>query len=111
MAAAIGGIAGTTDPTDPYSAASDKIGATCALRTRRGPQRVMITLAQDRLPSTTIDAAASTKKPCAVAPCVVSHQPPAAMKTSRAVCASTGPTTFAAPCEEKYIALARPMKP
>ena len=40
---------------------------------------------------------------CAVASCVDSHQPPAAMKISRAVCASTGPSTLAAPCEEKYI--------
>ena len=32
------------------------------------------------------------------------------MKTSRAVCASTGPITLAAPCDEKYIDEARPMK-
>ena len=32
------------------------------------------------------------------------------MNTSRALCASTGPTTFAAPCEEKYIDIASPMK-
>src|SRR6185312_16186557 len=94
-----------------YSAASDSTGCTVGATTRLGPQRVRITLAQDRLPSTTIDAAASTKKPCALAPCVDSHQPPSAMNTSRAVCASTGPTIFAAPCDEKYIALASPMKP
>ena len=33
------------------------------------------------------------------------------MKTSRAVCASTGPIILAAPCDEKYIELASPMKP
>jgi len=32
------------------------------------------------------------------------------MNTSRPLCASTGPTTFAAPCEEKYIDIAKPMK-
>src|ERR1700744_4479513 len=33
------------------------------------------------------------------------------MKASRAVWASTGPSIFVAPCEEKYIELASPMKP
>ncbi len=41
------------------------------------------------------------KKSAAVALCVDSHQPPTAMNTSRAVCASTGPITLAAPCDEK----------
>ena len=68
-----------------------------------GPHRVRITLRHDNVPSTTIEAAASTKKFCAVASCVDSHQPPAPMNTSRAVCASTGPITLAAPCDEKYI--------
>src|ERR1700704_231558 len=76
----------------------------------RGPHRVSTTLAQDNTPSRPIEAAASAKKFCAVAACVDSHQPPAAMNTSRAVCASTGPSTLAAPCEEKYIAVASPMK-
>src|ERR1700722_4807430 len=58
-----------------------------------------------------MDEAASTKKLWAWAPCVVSHQPPIAMNTSRAVWASTGPIILAAPCEEKYIELASPMKP
>jgi hypothetical protein len=62
------------------------------------------------VPSTTIDQAASTKKPCAVAPYFDSETPPSAMNTSRAVCASTGPIILAAPCDEKYIELARPMK-
>ena len=44
-----------------------------------GPQRVRITLAQDSTPSTTMEAAASEKKFCAVALCVDSHQPPVAM--------------------------------
>ena len=57
-----------------------------------------------------MEAAASAKKFCAVAVCVDSHQPPVPMNTSRAVCASTGPTTLAAPCDEKYIDDARPMK-
>src|SRR3984885_15806384 len=32
------------------------------------------------------------------------------MNNSRALCASTGPITLAAPCEEKYIDIASPMK-
>src|ERR1700760_141002 len=39
----------------------------------RGPQRVRITLVQESVPSTTMDDAASTKKLCALAPCVVSQ--------------------------------------
>ncbi len=31
------------------------------------------------------------------------------MNNSRALCASTGPTTLAAPCDEKYIDIASPM--
>jgi hypothetical protein len=49
------------------------------------------------------------KKLAAVASCVDSQPPPTATKTSRAVCASTGPNTFAAPCEEKYIEIDSPM--
>ena len=64
-----------------------------------GPHRVKMTLATDSTPSTTIEAAANAKKFAAVAAYVDSHQPPAATNTSRAVCASTGPTTFAAPCD------------
>src|SRR2546421_11836508 len=56
-----------------------------------------------------MEAAASLKKSCAAALCVDSHQPPVPMNNSRAVCASTGPTTLAAPCDEKYIDEARPM--
>ena len=66
-----------------------------------GPHRVNITLTQDSTPSNTIEAAASMKKSCAVASCVDSHQPPVPMNNSRAVCASTGPITLAAPCDEK----------
>ena len=65
---------------------------------------------QDSTPSTTIEAAASAKKFCAVASCVDSHQPPVPMNNSRAVCAITGPITLAAPCDEKYIDDERPMK-
>src|ERR1700709_46562 len=57
-----------------------------------------------------MDAAASTKNCAAVASCVDSHQPPTPMNSSRAVCASTGPSTLAAPCDEKYIDEASPMK-
>src|SRR4029079_9969180 len=57
--------------TAAHSAADSTAGPDLALR--RGPKRVRITLAQDRVPSTTIDDAASTKKLCAFAPCVVSH--------------------------------------
>jgi len=76
-----------------------------------GPHLVSTTLKADSVPSTTIDAAASVKKFAALASCRSSHQPPAAHETSsRAVCASTGPSTFAAPCEEKYIEIDSPMK-
>src|SRR5206468_10745354 len=89
---------------------ADIAGQTFGTGPCRGPHRVSTTLAQDSTPSRPIEAAASAKKFCAVAACVDSHQPPAAMKTSRAVCASTGPSTFAAPCEEKYIEIDNPMK-
>src|SRR5258708_40159089 len=69
-----------------------------------------MTLAADSTPSTAIDAAASAKKFAAVAPCLDSHQLPRAINNSRALCASTGPRTLAAPCEEKYIDIASPMK-
>ena len=82
------------------------MGATAS---RFGPQRVRITLEQDSVPSTTIEEAASVKKFAAVASWVERYQPPEAMNTSRALWASTGPKTLAAPCEEKYIELARPM--
>src|SRR3954453_2031264 len=75
-----------------------------------GPHRVRITLAHDNVPSTTIEDAASTKKFWADASCVDSHQPPVPMNSSRAVCAITGPITLAAPCDEKYIDDANPMK-
>src|SRR5438874_1348644 len=68
-----------------------------------GPHRVSTTLVLESTPSITIELAASTKKLPAVASWLDSHQPPTAMKISRAVCASTGPITFAAPCDEKYI--------
>src|SRR5664279_212235 len=89
----------------------DNAGRTFATGPAFGPHRVRITLAQDSPPSTPIETAASTKKFAADALWVESHQPPTLMNTSRAVCASTGPSTLAAPCEEKYIADARPMKP
>src|SRR6202022_1536108 len=60
-------------------------------------------------PSTAIEAAARAKKFAAVAPCIDSHQPPSPINNSRALCASTGPTTLAAPWDEKYIDIARPM--
>src|SRR5882757_6221762 len=88
----------------------ESAGLTFGTRPCFGPHRVRITLAQESTPSTTIDAAASAKKFCAVALCVDSHQPPVPMKISRAVCASTGPTTLAAPWDEKYIDDASPMK-
>src|ERR1700694_3587703 len=91
--------------------AQHKAGRTFGTGPAFGPHFVRITLAQDSPPSTPIDAAASTKKFAADALWVKSHQPPALMNTSRAVCASTGPSTLAAPCEEKYIDDARPMKP
>src|SRR5205807_1142782 len=56
------------------------------------------------------EAAASTKKSAAVPSRLESHQPPPATNASRAVCASTGPPTLAAPCEEKYIEIDKPMK-
>src|SRR5665213_1355107 len=88
----------------------DRTGRMSATASRLGPHRVRITLEHDKVPSTTIEAAASVKKFAAVASWVDNHQPPSPMNTSRAVCASTGPSTFAAPCDEKYIELANPMK-
>ena len=75
-----------------------------------GPHRVRTTLEAESTPSATIEAAASTKKFAAVASRIDSHQPPAPMNSSRALCASTGPITLAAPCDEKYIDIASPMK-
>src|ERR1700692_1767362 len=89
----------------------DRAGRMTATNSRFGPHRVRITLEHDNTPSTTIEAAASAKKFAAVASWVDSHQPPSPINNSRALCASTGPSTFAAPCEEKYIDDARPMKP
>src|SRR5437773_2921795 len=91
---------------EPYDIAGRTLGTARCL----GPHFVKITLVQDSAPSRPIEVAVSTKKFCAVASCVDSHQPPMVMKISRAVCASTGPSTLAAPCEEKYIAVARPRK-
>src|SRR5271154_5395815 len=76
----------------------------------RDPHRVRMTLAADSTPNRTIEAAASMKKSAAGALRAASHQPPAAMNARRADCASTGPSTLAAPCEEKYIDIASPMK-
>src|SRR6202011_144575 len=84
-------------------------GRTCAIALAFGPQRVRTTLEADNIPSTTIEAAANTKKSAAAAWCIDSHQPPSTMNNSRTVCASTGPSTLAAPCEEKYIDIASPM--
>src|SRR5258708_36057450 len=69
-----------------------------------------MTLRADSTPSTAIDPAASAKKFAADAPCIDSHQPPSAINNSRALCASTGPITLAAPWEEKYIDIASPIK-
>src|SRR6478752_8183440 len=69
-----------------------------------------MTLEADNTPSTAIDAAASGKKFAADGPGVDKHQPPSAMNNSRALCASTGPRTLAAPCDEKYMLIASPMK-
>src|SRR5437773_12549381 len=80
----------------------DSAGRTTGTARGFGPHRVNITLTHDSTPSNIIEAAASTKKFCAVAPCVDSHQPPVPMNNSRAVCASTGPIILAAPCDEKW---------
>ena len=104
MPAAVTGVTGVG------TSAQDSAGRISAMGAVFGPHLVTITLRQDSTPSTPIEAAASVKKFDAVASCVDSHQPPAPMKISRAVCASTGPSTLAAPCEEKYIDDARPMK-
>src|SRR4029450_4551879 len=88
----------------------DNAARACATGPTFGPHRVNMTLAADSTPSTAIDAAASAKKFAADAPCINSHQPPSAINSSRALCASTGPRTLAAPCEEKYILIASPMK-
>src|ERR1700737_921434 len=87
----------------------DNTGRASAAAPRFGSHLVSITLAAESTPSTAIEAAANAKKFAAVAPCVDSPQPPPATNTSRAVCASTGPRTFAAPCEEKYIEIDSPM--
>src|SRR6202158_1676448 len=84
-------------------------GLACGTGPAFGPQRVRTKLEAESTPSSPIEAAASAKKFAAVALCVDSHQPPSAMNSSRALCASTGPTTLAAPCEEKYIDMASPM--
>src|ERR1700694_5844360 len=88
----------------------DSGGRTPTAAPRFGSHRVRITLTADSTPSTTIEAAASAKKFAGVASWIDSHQPPAATNASRAVCANTGPRTFAAPCDEKYIAIDSPMK-
>ena len=43
----------------------------------------------------------STKTRCSHAPMLSSQTPPKITTTSRTVCANTGPSTFAAPCDEK----------
>src|SRR5579863_5516665 len=90
--------------------APESASRTGSTASRRGPHRVRMTLEVDNTPSSTIDAAASTKKSAGRALCAASHQPPTAINTKRAVCAKTGPSTLAAPCEEKYIDIASPMK-
>src|SRR5438128_2014522 len=89
------------DPSARNDEHHNSAGRTAAIGRNFGPHRVNITLTHDSTPSSTIDDAASVKKFCAVAPCVDSHQPPVPMNNSRAVCASTGPITLAAPCDEK----------
>src|SRR3984885_9173095 len=93
-----------------YSPYQDNAGRARTISPPLGPHRVRITLEAENTPSATIEDAASTKKFAAVASCLDSHQPPAPMNNSRALCASTGPITLAAPCDEKYIELASPMK-
>src|SRR3954462_8225650 len=88
----------------------DNAGRTFATATALGSHLVRKTLAADSTPSTTIEDAANVKKFPELALCIDSHQPPPATNTSRAVWASTGPKTFAAPCDEKYIEIDRPMK-
>src|SRR4051812_27228239 len=88
----------------------DSAGRTLTATDCFGPQRVSTTLAVESVPISTIEDAASMKNWPAVASCDDSHQPPTAMKISRAVCDSTGPSTFAAPCDEKYIDSDSPMK-
>src|SRR4051794_27349597 len=77
---------------------------------RVDPHRVKPTLAAESTPSTTMEAAAIVKKFAGVASCNDIHQPPPATNNRRAVCASTGPKTFAAPWDEKYIELASAIK-
>jgi len=84
-----------------YSATPLRAGWPGAMPLSLGPHRVKITLEVDSNPSSTIDAAANTKKSAAGAWRCDIHQPPTAMSKSRALCASTGPSTLAAPCEEK----------
>src|ERR1700730_14911402 len=96
--------------TTRYSTTLDKAGRDRTISPPFGPHRVRITLEADNTPSATIEAAANTKKFAAVASCIDSHQPAIRRNNSRALCASTGPTTLAAPCDEKYIDIASPMK-
>src|ERR1700722_14185085 len=96
--------------TTRYSTTLDKAGRDRTISPPFGPHRVRITLEAENTPSATIEAAASTKKFAAGASCLDSHQPPVPMNNSRALWASTGPITLAAPCDEKYIDIASPMK-
>ena len=100
---AAGGTAGVTE--SGRLTRQDNAGFTTATGCF-GPQRVSITLTHVSTPSNTIEAAASLKKSVAVASCVDSHQPPAPMNNSRAVCASTGPITLAAPCALQDVVVA-----
>src|ERR1700722_13539578 len=95
--------------TTRYATTLEEAGRDRTLSPPFGPHRVRITLEAENTPSATIEAAANAKKFMAVASCLDSHQPPAPINNSRALCASTGPITLAAPCDEKYIDIASPM--
>src|SRR5689334_14651928 len=64
-------------------------------------QRVRKTDSALESPNTTIAVPTRANSVHAGAPDAASHQPPNATSTRRMVPASTGPPTFAAPCEEK----------
>src|SRR4051812_22568545 len=75
------------------------------------PQRVSRTDAAVESPNTTIAAPTSANSVQAGAPEDASHQPPSATISSLPVEASTGPPTFAAPCDEKYRQTPSPKNP
>src|SRR5258705_11713609 len=65
------------------------------------PQRVSRTERAVASPKTVVAIPTKAKSVQAGAPAEASHQPPRPTSTSRSGPASTGPTTFVAPCDEK----------